>query len=197
MLSCGLLARLLRFVAPFNKFDFLRRQAIERIHQLIDLPLKFRRVCLWIRAFGHENSSEPHRPGLYPWFVVIEENGWSPVAKIALDDFDIDHDAEDNFTSHAELRRLIPKDPGASVSHVKFDAGSITKWHHHHGVQLLWFMAGEGLVQSRKGATVDQPLTCQAGDMVRVAPNTSHRHGATSEHAVEHIALTVGTTFWE
>ena len=105
----------------------------------------------------------------------------------------LEPDVEMHFTRHAELRRLIPNDQSARVAHVIFSEGANTHWHHHHGLQLLWFFDGEGEVSTREG----ESLTCSPGDLVSTEPNVSHRHGAAAGHTAGHLAITIGATVWE
>lgn len=115
------------------------------------------------------------------------------IAKVDVNALEPDHDAEIRFTRHAEVRRLIAEDKSARVTHVRFSDGASTQWHHHHGVQMLWFLDGEGEVSTREG----ELLTCRPGDLVRIDANCSHRHGAVAGHTAVHLAITIGTTFWE
>jgi quercetin dioxygenase-like cupin family protein len=115
------------------------------------------------------------------------------IAKVDIGGLEPDHAAEMRFTRHAEVRRLIPKDQPARVAHVIFSDGASTQWHHHHGLQLLWFVDGEGEVSTRAG----ESLTCSPGDLVCIEPNVSHRHGAAPGYTAVHLAITIGTTVWE
>ena len=116
------------------------------------------------------------------------------IAKFKVRDvFTLDPEAEKHFTGHADLRRLLPDDELRRISVVCFGKGVKTRWHHHHGMQLLWFTEGKGEVSNRAGKT----LSCDPNDVVRVDPNVSHRHGAAADHTAEHLAFTEGTTFWE
>ncbi len=114
------------------------------------------------------------------------------ISKLSVSSFPPDADSLAHFNDYAELRRLAP-DRNASVAHVHFPPGIRTDWHRHKGQQLLWFIEGEGEVSLRDG----RPLTCRAGDIVRVNPGSSHWHGASAEHSAIHVAITIGETVWE
>jgi quercetin dioxygenase-like cupin family protein/quinol monooxygenase YgiN len=115
----------------------------------------------------------------------------SGLTKLSFGSFPIDEAALAHFNHYAELRRLAPE-RNASVAHVHFPPGVRTDWHRHTGQQLLWFIDGEGEVALR-----DRSVECRAGDLVRVNANLSHWHGASTEHAATHIAITIGNTVWQ
>jgi quercetin dioxygenase-like cupin family protein/quinol monooxygenase YgiN len=114
------------------------------------------------------------------------------ISKVSFGSFPPDVENLRHFNGRAELRRLAP-DRKASVAHVHFPPGVRTDWHHHGGVQLLWFIDGEGEVTLDNEKT----LSCRAGDIVRVAAGSRHWHGASAEHDATHIAITVGETTWD
>lgn len=94
----------------------------------------------------------------------------------------------DWFTGTVSIDPLIPKanDPsrvtGASVT---FEPGARTAWHSHPLGQTLIVTAGRGLVQ-REGGPVEEILP---GDVVRIAPNEKHWHGASPTSSMTHIAI--------
>lgn len=69
--------------------------------------------------------------------------------------------------------------------HVHFAPGSRTKWHTHPLGQLLLVTAGRGWAQSRG----HDPQPIRAGDVIRVAPDEEHWHGATADSGMSHIAV--------
>lgn len=70
------------------------------------------------------------------------------------------------------------------VSNVTFEPGSRNNWHSHTGGQLLIVVGGEGLYQER-----EKPARhLKAGDIVEIAPNVEHWHGATAESWFSHLA---------
>lgn len=71
---------------------------------------------------------------------------------------------------------------GASVT---FEPGARTAWHTHPLGQTLIVMAGCGWAQ-REGGPVEE---IHPGDVVWIAPNERHWHGATPTTAMTHIAI--------
>lgn len=73
----------------------------------------------------------------------------------------------------------------ASGGSVTFEPGARTAWHVHPRGQVLIVTAGVGRVQLQ-----GQPVqTIRPGDVVRIAPNERHWHGAGPETSMTHIAL--------
>ena len=71
---------------------------------------------------------------------------------------------------------------GASVT---FEPGARTAWHTHPLGQTLFVTSGIGRVQTWSGPIRE----IRAGDTVWIPPGEKHWHGATAEHALEHIAM--------
>src|SRR4030088_1213784 len=71
---------------------------------------------------------------------------------------------------------------GASVP---FEPGARTAWHTHPLGQILIVTAGCGRTQ-RQGGPVEE---IRPGDVVSIAPNEKHWHGAAPTTAVTHIAI--------
>lgn len=71
---------------------------------------------------------------------------------------------------------------GATVT---FAPGARTFWHEHPYGQWLIVTAGKGWVQDEGGPV----RLIQAGDVVWIAPNTKHWHGATRTTAMTHVAI--------
>jgi quercetin dioxygenase-like cupin family protein len=75
---------------------------------------------------------------------------------------------------------------------VRFTPGARTAWHSHSIAQTLDVTEGEGLVQARgEAATRIRP-----GDLVNVACDEWHWHGAAPDHSMTHLSLTEGDTEW-
>jgi quercetin dioxygenase-like cupin family protein len=75
---------------------------------------------------------------------------------------------------------------------VRFTPGARTAWHSHSIAQTLDVTEGEGLVQARgEAATRIRP-----GDLVNVARDEWHWHGAAPDHSMTHLSLTEGDTEW-
>jgi len=93
----------------------------------------------------------------------------------------------ENFTGMARVQPLFDttattRANGASVS---FDAGARTAWHTHPRGQVLIVTEGVGRVQ-RWGAPVEE---IRPGDVVWIAPDVKHWHGAAPSTAMSHIAI--------
>lgn len=76
---------------------------------------------------------------------------------------------------------------------VHFNDGGRTRWHLHHGDQVLYFVAGKGMVEEHQGVL----LECEPGDIVHVDGGIIHRHGARPGASTVHLAITAGETVWD
>lgn len=76
------------------------------------------------------------------------------------------------------------KDLNVPLSNVTFEPGCRNNWHSHTGGQLLIVVGGEGLYQER-GKPVRR---LKPGDVVEIAPNIEHWHGATANSWFSHLA---------
>lgn len=81
------------------------------------------------------------------------------------------------FTAEAPAR--------AAGNAVTFEPGSRTAWHTHPLGQVLIVTAGVGRVR-REGGPIE---TIRPGDVVWFEPGEKHRHGASPETAMTHIAI--------
>lgn len=93
----------------------------------------------------------------------------------------------ENFTGTARVQPLFDTTAttrayGASVS---FDAGARTAWHTHPRGQVLIVTEGVGRVQRWAGPVEE----IRPGDVVRIAPNVKHWHGAAPTTAMAHVAI--------
>lgn len=91
------------------------------------------------------------------------------------------------FTGKTYLNMLNPNDGifNAPIGNVTFEPGARTNWHKHSGGQILLVLAGEGRYQERgKGVRV-----LRKGDVVRIAPDIEHWHGAAPDSWFTHISL--------
>lgn len=102
---------------------------------------------------------------------------------------------ETRFSGDVSLKRLVRTASPGSVRlfQVAFEPGSRTFWHWHDGEQLLYVTKGSCLVQKRGGPVFE----LGEGDVARIHEGEEHWHGAGSELAMEHLAITGGKrTHW-
>lgn len=91
------------------------------------------------------------------------------------------------FTGKSYLAPLTSnKDLNVPLANVTFEPGSRNNWHSHTGGQLLIVIGGEGLYQERGKSA----RHLKAGDIVEIAPNVEHWHGATINSWFSHLATT-------
>jgi 4-carboxymuconolactone decarboxylase len=92
---------------------------------------------------------------------------------------------EKYFIGKSYLKPLNLKD-GLGIFNVTFEPGCRNNWHiHHNGGQILLCTDGEGWYQEwGKPAQKLHP-----GDVVYIAPEIKHWHGATKESWFSHIAI--------
>ena len=97
-----------------------------------------------------------------------------------------------NFVGNATLKRML-LEPEVKVYRVSFEPEGRTNWHTHSGVQLLLVIEGTCWVQKRGEAK----QLAKAGDVVMIAPEEDHWHGATDDEGAVHLAVNLGaTTAW-
>lgn len=92
-----------------------------------------------------------------------------------------------NFTGEAWLSMLVTKADSmdCTVGNVTFAPGVRNSWHSHPGGQVLLCTSGEGRYQE-KGKPVQ---ILRPGDVVKIAPNVVHWHGAAPDSEFTHIAI--------
>lgn len=92
-----------------------------------------------------------------------------------------------NFTGKAWLQGYVaPQDNfGCTVASVTFEPGCRNSWHSHKGGQLLLCTSGKGYYQE-KGKPIQLLLP---GDVVKIAPDVIHWHGAAPDSEFTHIAI--------
>ncbi len=93
----------------------------------------------------------------------------------------------DYFTGQTYLQRLSANDSvwNSSLANVTFEPGARTNWHKHSGGQILLVLAGEGRYQERGG----KARVLRKGDVVRIAPDVEHWHGAAPDQWFTHISV--------
>ena len=90
------------------------------------------------------------------------------------------------FIGQAYLAPLTKeKDLNVPISNVTFEPGCRNNWHSHTGGQILVVVGGNGWYQERGKAA--QRL--KAGDVVEIAPDVEHWHGATADSWFSHLAI--------
>ena len=90
------------------------------------------------------------------------------------------------FIGQAYLARLTAnKDLNVPISNVTFEPGCRNNWHSHTGGQLLVATAGRGYYQEQGKAARE----LKPGDVVEIAPNVVHWHGAAPDSWFSHLAI--------
>ena len=92
-----------------------------------------------------------------------------------------------NFTDKAWLQGYVaPQDGfGCTVANVTFAPGCRNSWHSHKGGQILLCTSGKGYYQE-KGKPIQLLLP---GNVVKIAPDVIHWHGAAPDSEFTHIAI--------
>ena len=90
------------------------------------------------------------------------------------------------FTGKSWLAPLTTsKELNVPMSNVTFEPGCRNNWHNHTGGQLLIAVGGVGYYQER-GKVARRLLP---GDVVEIAPNVEHWHGAAPDSWFSHLAI--------
>lgn len=71
------------------------------------------------------------------------------------------------------------------VSNVTFEPGCRNNWHSHTGGQILIAVGGVGYYQERGKAAIRM----EPGDVIEIAPDTEHWHGAAPDSWFAHLAI--------
>ena len=109
--------------------------------------------------------------------MEIKRVGTEPSAKGPADYFTGTVRVDYLFQAHEPAR--------TSGANVTFEPGARTAWHSHPLGQTLIVTAGYGHVQRWGGPIED----IRPGDVVSIAPNEKHWHGASITTAMTHIAI--------
>jgi len=109
--------------------------------------------------------------------MEIKRNGTQPSSKGSADWFTGTVRVDPLFQAKAPAR--------AASASVTFEPGARTAWHTHPLGQTLIVTAGCGRAQ-REGGPIEE---IRPGDVVSIAPNEKHWHGAAPTTAVTHIAI--------
>jgi quercetin dioxygenase-like cupin family protein len=94
-----------------------------------------------------------------------------------------------NFTG--KISR-IEENSQAAIAHIRFEAGSRTRWHAHEGGQIILVEEGVGLVQERGGPVIE----LHAGETTYAKPGVEHWHGASPTQAGVQFNVTRGNIKW-
>ena len=94
----------------------------------------------------------------------------------------------ENFTGRVRVDPLFPASDAinASAAYVTFEPGARSAWHTHPAGQRLVVTSGVGLTQEW-GKPVQE---IRPGDVVTCPPGVKHWHGAASNTAMTHMAVT-------
>ena len=113
--------------------------------------------------------------------AVHDENSVSPFPAGVFN-----KDYAQYFSGKSWLAPLNDEEVG--IHNVTFEPGSRNDWHVHHGAgQILVVVGGKGWYQ--EAGKPAQALA--AGDVVYIAPEIKHWHGAAADSYFSHLAMTV------
>jgi quercetin dioxygenase-like cupin family protein len=92
------------------------------------------------------------------------------------------------FSGNAYLSPLVTKDKNNdfSAGSITFEPRARTNWHTHPRGQVLLITEGRGYYQEKGKAARE----IQKGDVVIIPENVEHRHGASVDDKMIHIAIT-------
>lgn len=95
------------------------------------------------------------------------------------------------FTGTAWVKLLVPTNStfNTQIGNVMFEPGARNNWHTHGGGQILIVTDGVGYYQE-KGKPIQ---IIRKGDVVTIAPDVVHWHGASADHAMTHLAVNTNT----
>lgn len=106
--------------------------------------------------------------------------------------------SNDNFSGTAWLEMLVTNAPTFDVviGNVTFEPGVRNRWHSHPGGQILLCTKGIGYFQE-KGKAIQ---LLNEGDVVEIAADIVHWHGASPESEFTHLAIStkvsLGDAVW-
>ncbi|HTJ51712.1 MAG TPA: cupin domain-containing protein [Cyclobacteriaceae bacterium] len=97
----------------------------------------------------------------------------------------------DYFTGTAWIKLLLPNDQtlNTQIGNVVFEPCARNNWHTHPGGQILIVTDGVGYYQE-KGKSIQ---VIRKGDVITIAPNIEHWHGASPASEMTHIAVNTNT----
>lgn len=81
-------------------------------------------------------------------------------------------------------------DKEVAIYNITFEPGCRNNWHIHHGCgQILICVGGHGWYQE----SGKEAQSLKSGDVVYIAPEIKHWHGAVQDEAFAHLSLSVPT----
>ena len=97
----------------------------------------------------------------------------------------------DKFTGRVWLKWLVEKDNvfNCPMANVTFEPGCRNNWHRHSGGQILLVTSGKGYYQEKGKA----PRLLLPGDVVKIAPDLIHWHGAAPHSWFSHVAVEINS----
>ncbi|HMK96157.1 MAG TPA: cupin domain-containing protein [Acidimicrobiales bacterium] len=96
------------------------------------------------------------------------------------------------FTGDVSAYLTMPSTDGVTINTVSFSPCARTYWHSHEKGQIIFVLAGRGLVQAEGGPV----FAMRAGDTIWAPPGERHWHGASPGSFVTHTAISLGVTSW-
>ena len=93
----------------------------------------------------------------------------------------------DRFKGTVWLKMLTPADSALPIGNVTFEPGCRNNWHTHAGGQVLLVTGGRGYYQ----AWGKPAQELHAGDVVTIAADVKHWHGAAKDSWFAHLAIEV------
>src|SRR5271166_5554501 len=85
-------------------------------------------------------------------------------------------------------RAQMPRENGACSNTVTFSPGARSAWHRHEWGQMLYGLAGNGLVVTRSG----EVTRIYDGVVVHACPKEEHWHGAMPDSFMTHLSCELG-----
>lgn len=97
----------------------------------------------------------------------------------------------DYFIGNAWIKKLVASDQifNTQIGNVVFEPGARNNWHTHPGGQILIITDGIGYYQEKGKAA----QLIRKGDVITIAPDVVHWHGATANSSMTHIAVNTNT----
>jgi quercetin dioxygenase-like cupin family protein len=125
--------------------------------------------------------------GLFLAFFALPPVQAQEMEVSALDARPASVGSSDYFTGTAIIEPLFNPNEAAraSAARVQFAPGARSAWHSHPRGQRLVVTSGRGWVKRRDG----ERRTIEPGDVIWTPPGVEHWHGATTSHAMSHIAI--------